>query len=324
MKTLLKFVFALGAFACTLAAATPTLEEWKTKALAGDTTAQVAVGMFYDRGDGVKQNYKEAAKWYEMAAKAGDAHGQNNLGSLYLEGAGVKKDYAKALELFRKAAAQGNANAQCSLGLMIEEGWGTAKNLPTAFDWYRKAAELGSPQAMQNLALGYINGTGVEKNDTEAVRWLTKSAEAGLGSAQQRLAVAFDRGLFGLTEDPKQALPWFRKAAEQESIEAAAAIGSYYAKGRGVQTDLIEAYGWLEICRTATLSLLKLSPNLKLKYDVRHELGQVMKQLSDDQIKQGNRRATEIWVELYKARYHSDPDPKRIPTFYGMPRAFAQ
>lgn len=177
---------------------------------------------------------------------------------------------------------------------------------------------------MQNLALGYINGTGVEKNDAEAVHWLTKAAEAGLGTAQYRLALAYDHGLFGLSEDPKQALPWFRRAAEQDAVYAAENIGSYYANGRGVSRDLIEAYAWLEICRTVTLSLLTPSPDLNLKYRIRRQLGQVMKQLSDAQVDLGNKRAKEIWVELYRARFHSDPDPKHIPTFYGMPRVFAQ
>ena len=37
----------------------------------------------YDNGDGVPQDYKEAVKWYRLAAEQGDAAAQYNLGIMY-------------------------------------------------------------------------------------------------------------------------------------------------------------------------------------------------------------------------------------------------
>jgi len=76
------------------------------------------------QGQGVTQNYLEAAKWYRKGAEQGDAAAQFSLGSMYNEGKGVSQDYSEAIKWYRKAAEQGNAAAQFSLGSMYETGQG--------------------------------------------------------------------------------------------------------------------------------------------------------------------------------------------------------
>src|SRR5215813_2310568 len=66
----------------------------------------------YESGEGVPQDYSEAAKWYLMAAEQGNPGSQNNLGSLYETGDGVTQDRAIALEWYRRAAEGGDANAR--------------------------------------------------------------------------------------------------------------------------------------------------------------------------------------------------------------------
>ena len=48
----------------------------------GHTTAQAKLGIMYEKGLGVSQNYAEAAKWYRLAADKGFGGAQNNLGVL--------------------------------------------------------------------------------------------------------------------------------------------------------------------------------------------------------------------------------------------------
>ena len=43
----------------------------------------------YDKGEGVPQDYKEATKWYRLAAEQGDASAQTKLGYMYDHGQGV-------------------------------------------------------------------------------------------------------------------------------------------------------------------------------------------------------------------------------------------
>ena len=49
----------------------------------GYADAQFSLGLMYDSGQGVAQNYVEAAKWYRRAAEQGEAAARNNLGIMY-------------------------------------------------------------------------------------------------------------------------------------------------------------------------------------------------------------------------------------------------
>jgi hypothetical protein len=63
----------------------------------------------------VAQNDRVALKWFKLAAKQGNARAQHNLGVMYNEGMGVPQDYQTALKWYRLAAKQGNAYAQYNL-----------------------------------------------------------------------------------------------------------------------------------------------------------------------------------------------------------------
>lgn len=70
---------------------------------------QISVADCYFKGDGVKQDYKEAVKWYELAGINPDKeilewnHAALQLAQCYREGLGVKKDLEKAAEWYDKA-----------------------------------------------------------------------------------------------------------------------------------------------------------------------------------------------------------------------------
>ena len=72
----------------------------------------------YAKGEGVKQDKAEAARWYREAAEQGLADAQLDLGVRYLRGEGVKQDKAEAAEWFRKAAEQGNEKARKNLRVL--------------------------------------------------------------------------------------------------------------------------------------------------------------------------------------------------------------
>ena len=98
------------------------LEIWKPLAKRGHVDAQFYLATLYDRGEGVKKNPHEAARWYKMAAKNNDMTAQYNLGWMYRFGKGVPKNLRKAVDLFKAAASQGEIAAQSSLGTMYRHG----------------------------------------------------------------------------------------------------------------------------------------------------------------------------------------------------------
>ena len=52
-----------------------------------------------------------------------------------------------------------------------------------------------------------------EKNPKEALKWIRKAAEQQHAEAQTTLGACYSQGL-GVEQDPKEAVKWFRKAAE--------------------------------------------------------------------------------------------------------------
>ena len=93
------------------------IETIREKAQNGDAEAQFELGKIYNS----KADYKEAVKWYRLAAEQGFAKGQNNLAVMYEKGHGVKQDYKKAAEWYHLAAEQGFAIPQHNLGWMYEK-----------------------------------------------------------------------------------------------------------------------------------------------------------------------------------------------------------
>ena len=78
-------------------------DECRVKAEQGDATAQFCLGVMYDEGRVIPQNYAEAMKWYRKAADQGNAHAQSNLGAMYYEGRGVPQNFSEAVRWYRKA-----------------------------------------------------------------------------------------------------------------------------------------------------------------------------------------------------------------------------
>ena len=82
-----------------------------------------------------------------QAAEQGNAKAQYNLGVMYDKGLGVRQDYAQAVQWYRRAAEQGYAGAQFNLGVMYDSGQGVRQDYAQAAQWYRRAKEQGAAEA---------------------------------------------------------------------------------------------------------------------------------------------------------------------------------
>ena len=163
----------------------------------------------YDRGD-----YKEAVKWYRLAAEQGDAKAQYYLGAMYdIKGEEEQdgKDYSKE-----------------------------------AVKWYRLSAEQGFAKGQYYLGVMYGDGRGVPRDEKKAIKWLLKAAEQRSGGAQRFLGAIFYYG-WGVTQDYAEAAKWYKKAAEQGDSNAQNILGAMYERGKGIPKDFVEAYKWFSI-----------------------------------------------------------------------------
>ena len=107
----------------------------RAAAKSGDAKAQYALGIMYEDGWGVPQNYDKALAWYLRAAEQGFALAQLQVANMYYEGWTGQPNYAKALKWYVRAAAQGQAGAQAGLSRMYYTGNGLPKDFVLAYKW---------------------------------------------------------------------------------------------------------------------------------------------------------------------------------------------
>jgi hypothetical protein len=113
----------------------------REKAELGNVEAQVELGNCYFKGDSVSQDYKEAAKWYRLAAEQECAEARVRLGGLYYFGFGVVEDYKEAVKWYRLAAEQGNSLGQVGLAGCYDSGKGVLQDFIEAYAWTLVAAQ---------------------------------------------------------------------------------------------------------------------------------------------------------------------------------------
>ena len=81
------------------------------------------------------------------------------------------------------------------------------------------------------------------EDDRQAVFWYRKAAEQGDAPAQNSMGFMFGHGN-GVPKDARKAVSWYRKAATQGKADAQHNLGVMYALGRGVPEGDVQAYAW--------------------------------------------------------------------------------
>jgi TPR repeat protein len=172
------------------------------------------------------------------------------VGYLYEHGKFVTQDYAQAVRNYEPAARAHYPPAENNLGFLYQHGVGIAKDLDKAFEWYRAGANHGDPVAQFNLATFYYLGTATSRDYAEAVRWLRLSADSGLADAQNNLASFYFHGI-GVPRDYTEAARLLRLAVQQGLPTAETSLGFLYEHGKGVPVDYVAAYTWYSLAAAA-------------------------------------------------------------------------
>jgi len=110
-----------------------------------------------------------------------------------------------------------------------------------------KTPEIRDAVAQYNLGVKYDNGQGVPKDHKEAVKWWRLAADQEHADAQFSLGVMYNNGGQGVPLDYKEAVKWFRLAADQGHADAQFSLGYAYLEGEGVPLDYKEAVKWFRL-----------------------------------------------------------------------------
>ena len=192
-----------------------TVEFYKKAAEKKNPYAQVMLGVLYEQGQGVPQNYYTAVKWFKKAAEQGNVFGQVAIGTLYLEGELVRKDYYKALVWYTKAIEQKDIDTQSEEDLSEYQRKGGYCNSRAEYTRNRKESQVAIAQ--RNLGDMYFEGKGVLQDYFKARELFEKASHIAISS---NLAYMYLEGKGG----PKDA----QKAAK---IYRSLAMGELSSKG---------------------------------------------------------------------------------------------
>ena len=133
----------------------------------------------YNKGD-----YATALKEWIPLANLGNVKAQYNLGLMYDMGKGVLQDYEEAVRWYKLSAEQGYSSAQHNLGLLNFNGQGVPQDFQTAINWFTLAAEQGSLQGQHNIAYMYYNGQGVKIDKIYAYMWASIASSNGFENSK--------------------------------------------------------------------------------------------------------------------------------------------
>jgi len=199
----------------------------------GDSAAQLEIATRLAEGKGVKQNFAEAAKWYERSAEQGQPIAQYRLATLYERGMGVKPDRSKAQELYVQAAQRGNLKAMHNLAVISANPAAGAPDYDAAAKLFDRAARHGLHDSQYNLGVLYESGLGVPKDHAAAYKWYTLAATGGDTEAARRRDMLISRLPSETLQAMEVQIAAWRPEPSDESANNSRVVGSSWSQNSG-------------------------------------------------------------------------------------------
>lgn len=200
--------------------------QWYDKAIDHDSSqGYMGKGLLLLRIGKNDDDYAEAAKFLEIAAERKMGTALHKLGVMYETGRGVPNNFQRAAELYKEAAELGVRDAQALYGVALKKGQGVEQNFIQAETWLRKAALAGDVEAA--VVLADMNGQGngdIPSNYTESARWYAFAAEQGHVTASRALGLLYLKGL-GVPKSTEKAVELLGFAAKKGDIAAIVTMG---------------------------------------------------------------------------------------------------
>lgn len=126
------------------------------------------IGLIYEEGIGVEQDFTEANYWYQQALNYGDDYlAACNLADNLRKGRGIEKDLERAFKTF---CLTSHPYALFRIGEAYEHGWGTQQDLNLAHYFYLRSALAGHRlgcKRCDELKLDYRTLSGILGDDEE-------------------------------------------------------------------------------------------------------------------------------------------------------------
>jgi uncharacterized protein len=190
---------------------------------------------------------KETRHWLKEAARAGSGDAMGMLGVMHAEGLGVEEDAAKAVHWFTRAVEAGAREYTLQLGWLHLHGRGVPRNRERAEHWFRQGIEADlhpARLALASMLIADVHAGESPERVREAERLLTEALDDDVIMASFLLAQLHIEGAGAIKPDPVKAVRYTRMGAEQGHAQMQGWLGVFYARGEGVEKDVVEAMKW--------------------------------------------------------------------------------
>lgn len=130
----------------------------------------------------------------------------------------------------------------------------------------------GFPEAQCQMGDAYMGEFGSRictPNPKKAVEWYRKSADQGFADACCKLGRCYEDGV-GVQEDKQQAISWYEKAARHDDAEAQYRVGYCNSHGIGTQQNMKRAVYWYKEAAQQEHHLAAMELE---NPEIQHELG---------------------------------------------------
>ncbi|MBO9398983.1 sel1 repeat family protein [Shimia sp. R9_2] len=195
------------------------------------------------------EDYKEAADVSLAAAMLGSGLGANNLGVLYEDGNGVPQDYGDALLYYTIAADYGSPFGHINVGDLYRDGKGVSVDAARAIDAYEAAADLEYGPAYERLGDLYRDGDIVPQSSSKAIYAYSSAHELGEYACGNEIAYIYETGQGDQPQNESEAFSWYLDVLLKGVTEewATYRAGRMMLDGRGVEADEEKARNWFAL-----------------------------------------------------------------------------
>ncbi len=223
------------------------------------------VGSYYEKGQGVEQDYIKAEEFYRKSCNGGNPWGCIGLGDVYKK----EKKFLQAKEIWSKTCDEGHPEGCTNLGTLYYSGQGMTQDYAKAKELFTKGcngADGGDTYGCLYLGLLYAYGKGVNQDYAKAKELLDKTGCDGsqiemckelklLCDSNQGVKKdqhssnnvvknlnAFAKGMKAYeNNDFRKAKKFWSKACDTKNASGCYNLGLLYEKGQGVRQNYSKA-----------------------------------------------------------------------------------
>lgn len=154
--------------------------ECETQCKRGSVGSCYLVAVMRETGQGLSQDFTQAAKLYAETCSKGMAEGCDRLGVMHFYGSGIEKNAERAAELFLQGCRNGLATGCNNLGFVLDVGRGIQRDSEKALKLFTAACNGGSVPGCFNAGVLYDAGRGAGADSAKAKQFFERARQGGV------------------------------------------------------------------------------------------------------------------------------------------------